>query len=323
MYNESMPELEADYEMMARQALEAYGLKRAELTFLQHGENITFRLDARNSQYLLRIHPGAAQDIDVIDSELRWLEALRRAGLDVQTPIKSKTKQFVTQLEFNNQFFYCTILKWLDGEDYLREYETEETAKQAGEILGRLHQHSRKWKQPKRFRRPVRDMDYFLHCMVDLEVGVSQGLLDWYDYRETTNALETLEAHLQRFHPNRNTFGLVHGDLHRGNFVYQEGKLAPIDFSLCAMGWYIYDLAITLGSTREFFRPWLVEQYQKFMPLPPDWESLVEGFYIANMIETSLMMLRRPEMQEILVRRFPIIAREYASKFNFNEHFWF
>ncbi|EPY05268.1 aminoglycoside phosphotransferase [Paenibacillus alvei TS-15] len=42
---------------------------------------------------------------------------------------------------------------------------------------------------------------------------------------------------------NANTYGLIHGDLHTGNVVYNGEEPRPIDFGRCGYGYYLYDMA--------------------------------------------------------------------------------
>lgn len=315
-----------DYETIAARAAAQYGVKRFELGYLQHSENVTFCVQARRKRYLLRIHTPITPDMGahgnnalMIESELRWVEALRRHGMQVQYPVKNEAGVYVTQVDG----FNCSLLGWLEGQDFTRNLETEETAAQMGAIVGQLHSQSSKWRRPAHFTRPARDIADLGRVINELAAVVDYGLVSGPDFWELATALDQLSALLANTRQSRRTYGLIHADLHRGNFIYNDGQLFPIDFSLCADGWFLYDLSITLGSISEYLRPWVLEHYQRVMPLPKHWERLLEGFYLANMAGNFLFMMRHPEAQETLVRRFPVIAQEYAARFNADEHFWF
>ncbi len=66
-----------------------------------------------------------------------------------------------------------------------------------------------------------------------------------------------------------------------------------------------------------------LEHYQKQFPLPEHYQRLMEGYYIGSMVATFAMLVDQPHAQENLVRRVPVIAQEFATRFNREEYFWF
>ena len=326
-YNQNMT---PDFATLAAQALDAYGKTNAACTYLQHSENVTFRVQDGRKTYLLRLHsprtPEMGQhgsDPAMIESELIWLDALKRARLPVPTAIRNRAGQLVTRLEWEQTPLNASLLTWLDGMDYTRELESEETAAKVGDLLGRLHKHASRWRLPEDFTRPTRDLDFFRAALESLRPAVSDGRIAYGDLRHFEDALETLAFHLGHLQKTRQTWSLIHGDPYKGNFIYNDGRLSMIDFSLCAFGYPLFDLALALSDTRENLRANLLSEYQKHAKLPERWQTLLEGLYLASMVGTFSFWINSPEAQEELVRRVPLIAQEYAAKFNYDERFWF
>jgi Ser/Thr protein kinase RdoA (MazF antagonist) len=320
----------ADFQPLALRALAAYGLQNAACQFLQHSENVTFQVSRGRKTWLLRLHsPRSPQmgahgaDPAMIESELRWLDALKRAGLPVPTGVRNRAGGYVTRLEQEQTALNASLLTWLEGVNYTRSLESEETAQQVGDLLGRLHRQSSRWRLPPGFIRPTQGLEHFSAALESLRPAAEDGRLAYSDLRQFEIALETLAFHLDRLRKTRQTWGLIHADAHKGNFIYHEGRLALIDFSLSSFSFYLFDLAIALSDTREDLRPLVLEAYQAQMKLPAHWQTLLEGLYLASMIGTFSFWVSIPEAQEELVRRAPLIAQEYAARFNADEHFWF
>jgi Ser/Thr protein kinase RdoA (MazF antagonist) len=318
------------FDRLAEQALDAYGLYDAPFIFIQHSENITYRVQAKRKTFLLRLHvpltPEMGQhgaDPAMIESELTWLDALKRARLPVPAGVRNRAGERVTRLKWERTALNASLLIWLDGEDYTRARESEVTARQVGDLTGRLHKHASRWRLPKGFVRPERGMPAFRQALESLRPAIADGRIAYSDFRQFESALETLEFHLGHLRKTRQTWGLLHGDLYKGNFIFRAGRLSLIDFSLSAFGCYLFDLAVALSDTREDLRPLLLEEYQKHIRLPKNWQALLEGLYLASMVGTFSFWINSPEAQENLVRRVPLIAREYAAKFNYDERFWF
>lgn len=318
------------FDPLAAQALAAYGKAGAVFTFIQHSENVTYRVQDGRKTFLLRLHTPRAPEMGqhgadpaMIESELLWLDALKRARLPVPTGLRNRAGERVTRLEWDQTPLNASLLTWLDGMDYTRELESEETAAQVGDLLGHLHKHASRWRLPPNFIRPARDMGFFRAALENLRPAVADGRIKYSDLRQLEDALETLAFHLGHLRKTRQTWGLIHGDPYKGNFIYKDGQLALIDFSLSAFGYPLFDLALALSDTREDLRPLLLAEYQNQMKLPVHWQTLLEGLYLASMVGTFSFWINSPEAQEELIRRVPLIAREYAAKFNYDERFWF
>ncbi len=89
------------------------------------------------------------------------------------------------------------------------------------------------------------------------------------------------------------TFGLIHADLHQGNYVFKDGKVSAIDFDDCGWGHFIYDFAVTLSEVSVLhnysaLRDGLLDGYQRIRPLPASLEIHLPAFLALR--ELKLMM---------------------------------
>ncbi|MFO7586225.1 MAG: phosphotransferase, partial [Anaerolineales bacterium] len=174
--------MSTDFDSLAAQALAAYAKDGAEFTFIQHSENVTYRVTHKRKTFLLRLHTprqpemGAhGADPAMIESELLWLDALKRAKLPVPTAIRNRAGERVTRLDGERTALNASLLTWLDGQDYTREFESDKTASQAGSLLGLLHKHASRWRTPTNFTRPQRGLDSFRAGLDSLRPAVSDG----------------------------------------------------------------------------------------------------------------------------------------------------
>ena len=316
---------------VARQALEAYGLAESPYTYLQHSENVTFKVEHPDGgARLLRIHTPLDRSMGnhganaaMVKSELLWLEALRReTDLPVQQPVRNREEQLVTSIAAKRRVFHCTLLEWLEGELYARSLESEETAAQLGALVGKLHHFGAHWQAPEGFTRPKRDRVYFKKAIEALRPTTEDGRASSQDFRRLETSVEIL-TDLMRVLPKKGRDGILHGDLHKGNFLYHEGQMRLIDFSMCAIGNYMFDLGVCLSDMSTVLHPIFLESYRDWMPLPANYARLVEGFFLGSMVATFSFWVNLPEGQELLVRKISLIAQEYAARFNRDERFWF
>jgi Ser/Thr protein kinase RdoA (MazF antagonist) len=304
------------------------------LEFIRHSDNATFKVEDANSRaYLLRIHlpvtsaMGAhGADAAAVRSELQWLEALTRdTNLVLQVPERNNTGALVTRilLEDTDEPINCTLLGWLDGQPYRRELESEATSGQIGRIMATLHAHASGWELPPGFTRPRRDVAYFENVLSRIRPALEDGRISRSDYDEFETSIGLLVGMMQSLDESRESSGLMHSDAHKGNLLYHDGRIRLIDFSFCAFGNYMFDLAICLSDMAERLQQSFLESYQSVRTLPDDYQRLIEGYFVGSMVGTFSYWVDNPRAQDILARKVPQIAQEYAAKLNRGEFFWF
>ena len=96
-----------------------------------------------------------------------------------------------------------------------------------------------------------------------------------------------------------------------------------IDFSMSAFGHFAYDLGTCLSNVRMAYHPIFLEHYKRNFSLPGGYERLIEAYFLGSYVVTFSLWISDADSQETLVQRVPFIAREYAARFNREEHFWF
>ena len=61
--------------------------------------------------------------------------------------------------------------------------------------------------------------------------------------------------------------------------------------------------------------------YKSLRALPDGHQRLIEGFFVGSVVGTFSYWVANPRAQEVLARKAPQIARDYAAKFSRGEHF--
>ncbi|MEH2452958.1 phosphotransferase enzyme family protein [Nostoc sp.] len=156
---------EIDWNRLALSVLAQYNVGAAQLVFLGHSENVTFRVDTRDGENsatfkVLRIHHPIAQLSDriwqqhaVIESELMWLTALHQdTDLVVPYPLQNLSGTFITSVAIDDTSatLNCTLPNWVNGSP-LDSEPTPTQARRVGELMAQLHQHTSLWELPSGF----------------------------------------------------------------------------------------------------------------------------------------------------------------------------
>jgi Ser/Thr protein kinase RdoA (MazF antagonist) len=321
-----------DFDAVAGRALAAYGREDLALAFIQHSENVTFRVQGPGEAFLLRIHVpvtpamGAhGASYDAVRSELSWLEALcRDTDLALQEPVRNRQGELVTRVPIGgDRTVNCTLLRWLEGQPYDAGLESEQTVRQMGGILATLHLHASRWEPPEGFVRPRRDVAYFEEALQRLRPAVRDGRMAAPDFAVLETSVALLVDTMRGLDRSRQSLGIIHADAHGGNMLVHRGRVMLIDFSSCAIGNYMYDLGICLSGVADGLRPVLLDGYRALCALPDGYERLVEGFFVGSDVGMLSYWVSIPEAQQEFARWAPRLAREYAARFNRDERFWF
>lgn len=234
---------------LAEQALARFPVRNAKLHFINHGENTTFRVESGKRKYLLRVHRYGYHTPEAIGEELAWLKRLGSTDLSVPQPVRSKQGKLLEavatpELPAARQ---CDLLEWVEG-TFIYKSTTPKDVYRLGQLMAKLHastrgravKHRRYWdanglvgREPK-FSWPSR----FPGVPAGRQKIINEARREIFAY---------LRAFEKKF-PERQ--GLIHADLHFGNFVVQAEGIGAIDFDDCGFGFHGYDLAIPLTQLK-------------------------------------------------------------------------
>lgn len=324
---------------LAKQALAQYDLLETSVRFLGHSDNMTFRVDEQGgTAYLLRLHrpilsywAGERQSPELIASELAWLEALAdETELNVQRPVRTRTGNWVGQVNVDDSPVPVTLLTWLEGDHF--SPAAPDAARQVecfGILVARLHEFSTRWTPPPGFNRPRYDEAHFQRLFARLLRGVDLGIFSeevYWTLRATTQAIL---SEIRDLPDGSQEWGVIHADLHVGNFLVSQPspdtagatEIIPIDFSFCGFGHYLFDLSVCLaGGLKPALRPAFLEGYRSVRALPDSDLRSVDAYCLAGAMSYYAYQIGNPAERTWLQRRIPEVANGVYTRFLAGEH---
>lgn len=232
---------------LAKMFLKYYAIKVVSLNFIQYGENATFRVvDNKNNKYLLKLHREIYHSKPSLLEEHKWLTSLAHSGqFCVPTPVLNIDKHSLTVLNNNlaPNFTYADIFEWVEGR-FVWKSITKRHVKQLGIVMGQLQKQGKKLKM---HHRPHWNTEGLLG--VSAKLGNIDNLYDIpkVDQHKISAAKKIIFQQLHKFEKaNPDKIGLIHADLHFGNFLVQKNGVGVIDFDDCGTGFYGYDLMVPI-----------------------------------------------------------------------------
>ena len=235
------------YEKLARKALAAYGMADSILTFRSYTENAVYEVEqaATSTHASLRIC-RQAWEADALTREACWLTSLaQNTDLRIPEPIPTLTDEpyCVVEMDGIPGVRACMLFTWVTGAYANTDELTPARMGQAGRFLATLHNHAETFQPPIAMTRFDADAIEAADCRANVSTYFSdESELRWFDYAigETVRLMRSLGDHAA-------VAGLIHGDFHQRNYIFDGSQIGALDFETMQWGYYLYDLATTLS----------------------------------------------------------------------------
>ncbi len=222
-----------------------YAIPVVQHEHLRTSENVVMRLQAGDgTSYALRIRRVVGAYREQIESELIFLRDLRLGTCaDIPAPVATRTGELFCLLPDGSDVYMCVLFTWVPGVHLGGADVTPVQMGQMARAVAHMHIFSRTYSPPPGFRRPTYDAGWFLGDTSWRANADFVKLLDPGAVACLHRASDEVGAFLQAYPKNAETFGLIHYDLHVGNFLFHHGVANMIDFDECGWGYYLFDLA--------------------------------------------------------------------------------
>ncbi len=191
--------------------------------------------------YILRITPPDPEmDVRWLQATLAFMAHLARGGVSVPAPRPAAGGELVVSIPSGQGLYLAACFERAPG--VLAEelpFSSWDDARfvTLGRAVGQFHTCAQKYAPPPGFERP--HWDECVNCF-----HPSETIADPLLARRHAEAL----AAVQGFPRSAAGYGLIHTDLHGGNFMLEPstGQVTLLDFDDCSLGWHAMDIAMLL-----------------------------------------------------------------------------
>lgn len=277
------------------EVLRKYDIAEPTLQLLAHHRQATFRVRSQVNRecYLLRYHQSDYGIPTNVRSEFHWLRSLRKhTGVPVPEPVATLEGEDVPRVAMNGvpDGLHCSMLRWLEGKRYFRRRGPGvRVLREVGRIMAEMHRHAEGFVPPGEFQPPVWD---YGRIFEDLPPGTAEAereILDPNGRRLFRLAQQRVRRAMDSLGTGRDVFGMIHGDLIQANYIIHAKQVRVIDFADCGLGYFLYDLGITLFGLwgldeDESQRRAFLEGYRAVRTLPSEQERMLDLFVAARAV---------------------------------------
>jgi Ser/Thr protein kinase RdoA (MazF antagonist) len=248
-----------------KQAASAFEVKAEDLESVGGFENLIYSYMKDGSKYILRISHNSRNDLNLILAELEFMDYLSMNGANVVSPILNKHNELAIQLDDG---FIATGFEFAEGRHAGKDDYTEEFLREYGRNIATMHKLSKTY-EPKHKRYDFRD-DHLIKNARSYLPATEMDIADKMD--------EVLDE-VYKLPINTDSFGLIHTDVHAGNFFINDGKFMIFDFDDSSYKHFISDIAIVVFYPL-FLNPGNVERASFIM------KFFMEGYNEINRIDS-------------------------------------
>ncbi|MFF2855730.1 phosphotransferase enzyme family protein [Peribacillus sp. NPDC058002] len=206
---------------------------------LGDAENYVFEVYRDGTPYILRMTHQSHRTKGQVLAELKWIEFLQNNSSEIPKVLSSKENNLVEIVKGSDGTeFYCCLFEKAPG---VRMKVTDENFDEPlffewGRTIGQMHKQTKNYQPETKYRR----LDWHEEELLNAELYQSDVT------GQLMHQQESIKKNLDALPVHQDNFGLIHSDIHNGNFHFHEGKIHVFDFDDCSYHWFASDLAIPL-----------------------------------------------------------------------------
>jgi Ser/Thr protein kinase RdoA (MazF antagonist) len=219
------------------EACRRFGVSPDKLKRLGSFESVVYEYPKDDREFILKLTHSIHRTPEAIQGELEWTNYLAEGGVSAAPAILSEDGDLIEVIDVADSYFVAYAFEKAEGERPEASTWTDDLIRKWGGTTGRMHALTVKYQPSKlAFRRQHwHDDSYrdFENCIPPMQGAV----------------LEKCNRHLARLKQlstDPDGYGLIHSDLHHGNFLVNNGSMTVIDFDDCQYNWFAFDIAIPL-----------------------------------------------------------------------------
>ena len=296
-----IPEIEKKFTNEIRdEVLGIYDLSIDKVKDLGGFESHVYEFTKDNKEFILKVTHSIRRTENYLMGEVDYVNYLADNGVPVARIVPSGAGKYIEVIpENDNEYFLSYIFEKVYGEDPEKIKITEQIVQNIGEVTGRMHALSMKYRLPDEAytREKWNETDLLTNYVKYLPTG-SELLAE---------RIKEVLTNIAQYPESEETIGLIHGDIHTGNFFVREKDIVVFDFDDLENHYFISDPAVSLyyqlpREKREEFTDFFMTNY-------------IKGYRLHNEFKKEWL----EQMQDFLKLRDVLLAIVIYQAFDFNK----
>lgn len=227
--------MDGNYEFILQQAELLYHVTLVKENTNGYSGNLIFEVETPKDAFILRVAKCSEKTKEHTAFELAWLDCIGTRTDHIAKPIRSVNNQLYEVIHSEEQSYILCLFEKAYGKNpdsHNPEEFNEELFYKLGAVMGDIHRLTATYKG-----NTIR--------------AEFQWDNDAYSWRGDNEILDEYVSHcekmlLRKIHElpiSKDSYGIVHFDIHINNFFVDNGKIKIFDFCDCQFNWFAADIA--------------------------------------------------------------------------------
>lgn len=216
-----------------------YGIDPSQVRPLGGFESFVYEFEREQKEYILRIsHTGLRRTKEQVYAEVDFINYLADHGVPVARAVPSPQGNLLEAAQSENPLFVAVSFEKAKGGPPKRHHWIPSFFESYGQIMGRIHRVTKDYRPSNPLhRRPEGQEDLIGFAEKFLPSSETKIIEKW---NQSVAYLETLTK-------GRDEYGLIHQDMHGGNFFVDDKEgITFFDFDDSQYFWFAHDIAMAL-----------------------------------------------------------------------------
>ena len=214
-----------------------FSLARAGSAPLKGSHSYVFDYPGEDGSIILKITHSSHRQVQQILGELDFTNYLAINGVNVSRAIPSSSGRWVETIEAHSGEFLATAYEKAPGALVDWRNWTPELFEQWGALIGRMHALTKNYEPASE---SIRRRHWHENRDWHLEVSVPEPKMEMRRHGQS------IKDWLLSLPTDRDSYGLIHSDLHQWNMLHDGRRLWPIDFDNLHYDWFLSDFTTVI-----------------------------------------------------------------------------
>jgi Ser/Thr protein kinase RdoA (MazF antagonist) len=235
MLEQSVKIFEKHQERILKEAAAAFDFELDKLKRLGSFESFVYEFEKNRRPYILKITHSLHRTRDLIMGELDWVDFLAAQNVSVCGILHSVNGKLVETVEMEDSYFLVYVYGKAAGEFTGPDNWNDQLFELWGQIIGRMNKAASCYK-------PSHPAHRRFHWFEDESLKAEKYLP--VSQKKVIDICHSTIDKLKNLPADRGSYGIIHSDLHHGNFKVKGKTMTVFDFDDCHYNYFAYDIAI-------------------------------------------------------------------------------
>ena len=214
-----------------------YGFDKETLHFISDSTNQIYLFKKEETSYILRFSQRNADKIHETKAEMDWLYYLAKNNIGVGLPLNAAGGELVVSTQDDGKNFVVTSFKTVTGGFWDKNAPAKWNGKlfyNWGKTMGDIHRLTKDFKPAN-----AHDVRGTFDGRFALDDNVKNA-------PSVNKIVEGIIGEMMALPKDKDSYGLIHNDMHPWNFLIDGEKINVFDFDDSLYGWFALDMGIAL-----------------------------------------------------------------------------